>query len=78
VTAARTRTPSSSARRAGRRARGWPPARRASAPLRAVADRTAGPPGARLGGGRIYTDDIAPVEWLIDASIVKVAAGGGR
>jgi hypothetical protein len=33
--------------------------------------------GPRLPGGRVYTDDVAPVEWLIDASIVKVAADGG-
>lgn len=32
-----------------------------------------GPP---LEGGTIYTDDRAPVEWLIDLSIVEVAAGG--
>ena len=36
--------------------------------------------GARLApaltGGAVYTDDTAPVEWLIDASIVEVAAGG--
>ncbi|MCW2990489.1 MAG: Spermine synthase [Solirubrobacterales bacterium] len=30
-----------------------------------------------LAGGEVYTDDRAPVEWLIDASIVKVAADGG-
>ncbi len=30
----------------------------------------------RLRGGRVYTDDHAPVEWLIDASIVEVAAEG--
>ena len=29
-------------------------------------------------GGRVYTDDVAPVEWLIDTSIVKVAAEGER
>jgi spermidine synthase len=29
-----------------------------------------------LRGGTVYTDDVAPVEWLIDASIVEVAAGG--
>ena len=38
--------------------------------------------GARLArplhGGDVYTDDRAPVEWLIDASIVKVAAEGER
>jgi spermidine synthase len=31
-----------------------------------------------LRGGDVYTDDRAPVEWLIDASIVKVAANGQR
>ena len=30
-----------------------------------------------LEGGRVYTDDRAPVEWLIDKSIVSYAAGGG-
>jgi spermidine synthase len=29
----------------------------------------------RLGGGRVYTDDVAPVEWLVDRSIVSYAAG---
>jgi spermidine synthase len=29
-----------------------------------------------LEGGSVYTDDRAPVEWLIDASIVEVAANG--
>ena len=32
----------------------------------------------RLKGGSVYTDDKAPVEWLIDASIVEVAAEGER
>jgi spermidine synthase len=31
---------------------------------------------APLGGGDVFTDDRAPVEWLIDASIVKYAADG--
>jgi spermidine synthase len=31
---------------------------------------------ARLPGGTVYTDDKAPVEWLIDKSIVKYAADG--
>jgi spermidine synthase len=31
-----------------------------------------------LKGGKVYTDDKAPVEWLIDASIVEVAARGER
>jgi spermidine synthase len=30
-----------------------------------------------LEGGDVFTDDRAPVEWLIDASIVKYAAGEG-
>jgi len=29
----------------------------------------------RLPGGRVYTDDVAPVEWLIDTSIAEFAAG---
>jgi spermidine synthase len=36
----------------------------------------AGRVGAPLGGGEAYTDDRAPVEWLIDKSIVDYAAGG--
>ena len=28
-----------------------------------------------LGGGRVYTDDHAPVEWLVDESLVEYAAG---
>jgi hypothetical protein len=39
-----------------------------------AADRLAPP----LRGGAVYTDDRAPVEWLIDSSIVKVAAEGER
>ena len=39
----------------------------------ASADRLEGP----LKGGAVYTDDKAPVEWLIDKSIVEYAAGGG-
>jgi spermidine synthase len=48
------------------------------APLRPVADATAARLAAPLRGGSVYTDDIAPVEWLIDESIVKVAAHGER
>ncbi len=29
-------------------------------------------------GGEVYTDDRAPVEWLIDSSILRVAARGSR
>jgi spermidine synthase len=33
--------------------------------------------GAQLPGGEVFSDDRAPVEWLVDASIVKYAAGDG-
>ena len=46
--------------------------------LRPTAARTAAQIAPRLPGGRVYTDDVAPVEWLIDASIVQVAASGER
>jgi spermidine synthase len=42
--------------------------------LRPVADRAAQRLAPRLPGGRVYTDDVAPVEWLVDASLVEVAA----
>jgi spermidine synthase len=29
-----------------------------------------------LGGGEVYTDDKAPVEWLIDESLIQEASGG--
>ena len=32
----------------------------------------------RLPGGQVYTDDRAPVEWLIDSSILQVAESGTR
>ena len=38
---------------------------------RAAAERLARP----LDGGEVYTDDRAPVEWLIDKSIVDYASG---
>ena len=43
------------------------------------ADRAARRPPASLRGsqgGTVYTDDKAPVEWLIDKSIVQYAADG--
>jgi len=40
------------------------------APARAAADRL----GPSPGGGPVYTDDKAPVEWLVDRSIVDYAA----
>ena len=43
--------------------------------LRSTALREAARLGPRLEGGRVYTDDIAPVEWLIDKSIIGYAAG---
>jgi len=43
--------------------------------LRPLALRAAGEIGPPLRGGSVYTDDRAPVEWLIDASIVQYAAG---
>jgi spermidine synthase len=43
-------------------------------PVAAVASSRIEPP---LTGGTVFTDDRAPVEWLIDASIVKYAADSG-
>jgi hypothetical protein len=44
--------------------------------LRPLARATAGRLAPALGGGPVYTDDKAPVEWLVDRSIVDYAAGG--
>jgi spermidine synthase len=44
--------------------------------LRGTALAAAGRLGPRLRGGDVYTDDKAPVEWLIDKSIVDYAADG--
>ena len=60
-----------------------PAALRAAVPrlprdLRPLARATAARIAPRLPGGRVYTDDVAPVEWLIDASLVEVAARGER
>ena len=44
--------------------------------LRPIAAEVAGRLEAPLPGGEVYTDDLAPVEWLIDKSIVEYAAGG--
>lgn len=49
---------------------------RVPAALAPVAAATAARLAPALRGGEVYTDDRAPVEWLIDASIVKVAAEG--
>ncbi len=46
--------------------------------LRPVAIEAASRLAPGLRGGRVYTDDVAPVEWLIDTSIAKVATDGER
>ncbi|MGH2837695.1 MAG: spermidine synthase [Thermoleophilaceae bacterium] len=43
--------------------------------IRSLALQEAGRLEPRLEGGDVYTDDKAPVEWLIDKSIVEYAAG---
>ncbi len=43
--------------------------------LRPVALAAAARLRPSLPGGRVYTDDVAPVEWLTDTSIVRYAAG---
>lgn len=48
------------------------------ADLQPVALAVAGRLAPALPGGQVYTDDRAPVEWLIDASIVETAANGSR
>jgi spermidine synthase len=53
-------------------------ARSLPADLGAVAEGAAARLAPALRGGDVYTDDRAPVEWLIDASIVQVAADGER
>ena len=45
------------------------------AELRPLADESAGRFAGPLRGGTVFTDDKAPVEWLIDTSIVEYAAG---
>jgi len=52
-------------------------ARGLSADLRPVAELAARRLRPARRGGRVYTDDRAPVEWLIDSSIVQYAARGG-
>jgi spermidine synthase len=49
-------------------------ASRLPAPLRSTAEATADRLGPPLPGGDVYTDDRAPVEWLIDRSIVDYAS----
>jgi hypothetical protein len=47
---------------------------RLPAELRVLAQATVARLGPALEGGAVYTDDKAPVEWLIDKSIVDYAA----
>jgi spermidine synthase len=47
-------------------------------PVRGLAAQVGARLRPALPGGSVYTDDRAPVEWLIDASIVHVAADGQR
>ncbi|HEX3263370.1 MAG TPA: fused MFS/spermidine synthase [Solirubrobacterales bacterium] len=44
-------------------------------PLAPIARSQAARIGPRLPGGTVYTDDLAPVEWLVDRSILGYAAG---
>jgi spermidine synthase len=44
-----------------------------SAPLRPLALAAAAELAPRLPGGEVYTDDRAPVEWLVDASLLEYA-----
>jgi spermidine synthase len=59
-----------SASRLSNAALGMPP------DLRPLAERTAARLAPGLRGGAVYTDDRAPVEWLVDESIVTYAADG--
>jgi spermidine synthase len=59
--------PSLSPRRLAKRAPTLPRA------LRAAALEAAAGLGPRLAGGEVYTDDRAPVEWLVDASLLEYA-----
>ena len=55
------------------------PAQRPALPAELRRDGAAARPLAsrpRLDGGTVYTDDKAPVEWLVDKSIVEYAADG--
>jgi spermidine synthase len=61
--------PGLSARRLGRNAASLAPELR---PLAVDAARRLAP---HLGGGEVYTDDRAPVEWLVDSSLLEYANG---
>ncbi len=44
--------------------------------LQGVLAAAAGQIGPALRGGPVYTDDLSPVEWLTDLSIIRYATGG--
>ena len=44
-------------------------------PLQGLLAAVSGRLGPALPGGRVYTDDVAPVEWLTDLSILRYATG---
>jgi spermidine synthase len=50
---------------------------RLPAPLRPLAREASASLAPRLPGGDVYTDDRAPVEWLVDASLLEYAEDGG-
>jgi spermidine synthase len=50
-------------------------AKRVSPVLSPLASRVANRIGPALSGGSVYTDDRAPVEWLVDQSLLDYAAG---
>lgn len=50
----------------------------APAELRSVLTGIADRLGPAYEGGEVYTDDKAPVEWLVDLSLAGVAGGGSR
>jgi spermidine synthase len=50
-------------------------AARLPAPLRPLAREAAASLEPRLEGGEVYTDDRAPVEWLVDSSLLEYADG---
>jgi len=53
-------------------------ARHLRGPLAPLGQRAAAELRPAPAGGDVYTDDRAPVEWLIDASIVRYAADSGK
>ena len=50
----------------------------APAQLTTLGRETAGRLAEGVPGGDVYTDDRAPIEWLVNTSLAKVAADGGR